>query len=97
MGQRGRRRKTAMFSKRSLIARYVIGAALPYFFLSVALLTAILLAQQSERFAELALYTQLPFSLFGEIEIALVQCPGFHVTYGGSGGRDDRFRPHGKR
>ena len=61
-----------MFSKRSLIARYIIGAALPYFFLSVALLTAILLAQQSERFAELALYTQLPFSLFGQIEIALV-------------------------
>ena len=35
-------------------------------------LTAILLAQQSERFAELALYAQLPFSLFGQIELASI-------------------------
>src|SRR6267142_652589 len=55
-----------------LVARYILAAALPYFVLSLALLTAILLAQQSERFAELALYAQLPFSLLGQVEAALV-------------------------
>ncbi|MCU1267752.1 MAG: putative permease [Acidobacteria bacterium] len=60
------------FSQRKLIARYVLAAALPYFILSLALLTAILMAQQSERFAELALYAQLPFSLLGQIEAALI-------------------------
>src|SRR4051812_46159817 len=59
------------FRKR-LIAKYILGAVIPYFLLSLALLTAILLAQQSERFAELALYAQLPFSLVGQIEAALV-------------------------
>src|SRR5437016_1927256 len=61
-----------MFSKRKFIARYIVGAALPYFVLAVALLTASLLAQQSERFAELALYTQLPLALFGQIELSLI-------------------------
>jgi len=37
-----------------LISRYILAASLPYFILALALLTAILLAQQSERFAELA-------------------------------------------
>lgn len=60
------------FFQRKLITRYVLAAAVPYFLLSLALLTAILLAQQSERFAELALYAQLPFSLLGEIELALI-------------------------
>ena len=55
-----------------LIARYVVGAALPYVLLAGALLTAILLAQQSSRFAELALYVQLPISLLGQIELALI-------------------------
>lgn len=54
------------------MARYVIGAAVPYVVLSATLLTAILLAQQSERFAELALYTQIPMSFLGEIEITLI-------------------------
>jgi LPS export ABC transporter permease LptG/LPS export ABC transporter permease LptF len=61
-----------MFSSRKLIARYIATAALPYFLLSAVLLTAILMAQQSERFAELALYTQLPVALFGRIELALI-------------------------
>jgi len=61
-----------LFSGRKLIARYVLAAALPYFLLSLALLTAILMAQQSERFAELALYAQLPFSLLGQIEAAII-------------------------
>lgn len=45
---------------------------MPYVVLSGALLTAILLAQQSGRFAELALYAQLPLSLVGQIESALI-------------------------
>jgi LPS export ABC transporter permease LptG len=60
------------FFERKLVARYVLAAALPYFILSLALLTAILMAQQSERFAELALYAQVPLSLFGQIEAALI-------------------------
>src|SRR3984893_4274947 len=61
-----------MLPGKKLIARYVIAAALPYVLLSGALLTAILLAQQSRRFAELALYTQLPLSIVGQIELALI-------------------------
>jgi LPS export ABC transporter permease LptG len=58
--------------RKILICWYILAAALPYFILALALLTAILLAQQSERFAELALYAQLPFSLLGQIELALI-------------------------
>ena len=61
-----------MFTGRKLIARYVIQAALPYVLLSLVLLTAILFTQQTGRFAELALYTDLPFSLAGEIAAALL-------------------------
>ena len=61
-----------MLFRNKLISRYILAAAVPYFVLALALLTAILLAQQSERFAELALYAQLPFSLLGQIELALI-------------------------
>lgn len=61
-----------MLPGQKLITRYVIAAALPYVLLSGALLTAILLAQQSSRFAELALYTQLPLPVLGQIELALI-------------------------
>src|SRR5438445_2854456 len=61
-----------MIAGRRLIPKYVIGAAAPYVLLSLALLTAILFAQQSERFAELALYAQLPFSLFTQIAAYVV-------------------------
>src|SRR6266850_5812482 len=61
-----------MFISRKLIARYVIQSALPYVLLSLVLLTAILFTQQSGRFAELALYTDLPFSLVGAIAAALL-------------------------
>lgn len=54
-----------------------MAAAVPYVVLSLLLLSAVLFAQQSERFAELALYTQLPFSLFAEI--ALYMVPGILV------------------
>jgi len=60
-----------MFS-RSLIARYVLKGALPYTLLSLLLLTAILLAQQAGRFAELALSADLPMSLAAQIGAALL-------------------------
>ena len=60
-----------------LIQRYVISSVLPYVFLSLFLLTAILLTQQAGRFAELALYADLPFSLLIEIGAALL--PGVLV------------------
>ncbi len=61
-----------MFTSRNLIARYVIKGALPYVLLSLVLLTAILFTQQTSRFAELALYADLPLSLAGEIASALL-------------------------
>ena len=61
-----------MLSGRKLIAGYVIKGALPYVLLSLALLTAILFTQQTGRFAELAIYTDLPLPLAGEIAAALL-------------------------
>jgi LPS export ABC transporter permease LptF/LPS export ABC transporter permease LptG len=61
-----------MLTGRKLIARYVIQGALPYVLLSLVLLTAILFTQQTGRFAELALYTDLTLSLAGEISAALL-------------------------
>jgi LPS export ABC transporter permease LptF/LPS export ABC transporter permease LptG len=60
-----------MFSGK-LIARYVVKGAVPYVLLSLVLLTAILLTQQGGRFAELAIYADLPLSLAGEIAAALL-------------------------
>ena len=61
-----------MLTGRKLIPRYVIQSALPYVLLSLALLTAILFTQQTGRFAEVALYTDLPLSLAFEISAALL-------------------------
>ena len=61
-----------MFTGRILIPRYVVKGALPYTVLSLVLLTAILFTQQSGRFAELALYADLPLSLAAEIASALL-------------------------
>ena len=55
-----------------LIPRYIVGAMAPYILLSVLLLTAILLAQQAARLAEVVIYTDLPFSLLGHILAALL-------------------------
>ena len=60
-----------MLYLRSLVSHYILRAALPYVFLSLLLLTAVLYAQQIEKFAELALFTQVPFSLFGQLATAL--------------------------
>ena len=61
-----------MLTGRKLIPRYIIKSALPYVLLSLALLTAILFTQQTGRFAEIALYTDLPLSLAAEIAAALL-------------------------
>ena len=55
-----------------LLPRYVIAAMLPYVFLSLVLLTAVLFAQQAARFAEVILYADLPVSLLGQIGAALL-------------------------
>ncbi|MDQ5845789.1 MAG: LptF/LptG family permease, partial [Acidobacteriota bacterium] len=66
-----------MYSLRKLIPRYVLQSALPYVLLSLVLLTAIMFTQQIGRFADLALYTDLPLSLVSEIGAALI--PGVLV------------------
>jgi LPS export ABC transporter permease LptG/LPS export ABC transporter permease LptF len=55
-----------------LLPRYIGRAAFPYIGLTLILLSAVLFAQQSARFAEIALYAQVPFSLFVEIAAALL-------------------------
>lgn len=44
----------------------------PYIVISLLMLTAVLLAQQAARLAELVIYTDLPFSLLGSIGAALL-------------------------
>jgi LPS export ABC transporter permease LptF/LPS export ABC transporter permease LptG len=61
-----------MLTGNKLIPRYVINSALPYVLLALILLTAVLFTQQTGRFAEIAIYTDLPFSLAGEIAAALL-------------------------
>ena len=61
-----------MLHGRKLIPRYVIQSAVPYVLLALVLLTAILFTQQTGRFAELAIYTDLPLSLAGQIAAALL-------------------------
>jgi LPS export ABC transporter permease LptG len=58
--------------KNFLIPRYIVGAMLPYIFLALLLLTAILLAQQAARLAEAVIYADLPFSLLGSVGAALL-------------------------
>ena len=55
-----------------LVPRYIIAAMVPYVFLSLILLTAILFAQQAARFAEIVLYADLPVALLGHIGAALI-------------------------
>jgi lipopolysaccharide export system permease protein len=58
--------------KNYLIPRYIIGAMAPYILISLLMLTAVLLAQQAARLAELVIYADLPFSLLGSIGAALL-------------------------
>lgn len=55
-----------------LIPRYIIGAMAPYILIALLMLTAILLAQQAARLAEIVIYADLPFSLLGSISAALL-------------------------
>src|SRR5215217_4993171 len=55
-----------------LMPRYIVGAMTPYILISLLLLTAILLAQQAARLAEVIMYADLPFSLLGSVGAALL-------------------------
>ncbi|MEP6740992.1 MAG: LptF/LptG family permease [bacterium] len=57
---------------RKRIPTYIVFEAMPYVLLSLALLTAILFTQQASRFAELAVYADLPLDLASEIAAALL-------------------------
>src|SRR5712671_4888725 len=63
--------------RRMLVPRYIIEATLPYVLLSLLMLTAVLFAQQAERFAEVILYADLPVSLLAGVGAALL--PGVLV------------------
>lgn len=54
-----------------LIERYIARAIVPYLLLALFLLTMILFVQQSSRFAELLLLTQVPLSLLIEVASSL--------------------------
>jgi len=69
--------KNRIKSTSLLIPRYIFGAMAPYILLALLMLTAILLAQQSSRLAEVLVYTDLPVSLVGGIGAALL--PGVLV------------------
>jgi LPS export ABC transporter permease LptF/LPS export ABC transporter permease LptG len=55
-----------------LIPRYIVWATVPYFILSLLMLSAVLFAQQVSRLAEVLLYTDLPFSIVGGIALTLL-------------------------
>ncbi|HEU4834617.1 MAG TPA: LptF/LptG family permease [Pyrinomonadaceae bacterium] len=60
-----------------LIPRYIVGAVAPYILIALLMLSAVLLAQQAARLAEIVIYADLPFSLLGSIGAALL--PGVLV------------------
>src|SRR4051812_47707638 len=61
-----------MRSGSRLLQRYIAGAVVPYILLAFLLLTAILLAQQSSRFAEILVTSRVPLSLFADVTAALI-------------------------
>ncbi len=63
--------------KKFLIPRYIVLAMAPYILIAMLMLTAILLAQQAARLAEVVIYADLPFSLLASIGAALL--PGVLV------------------
>ena len=69
--------KNRIKSTSLLIPRYIFGAMAPYILLALLMLTAILLAQQASRLAEVLVYTDLPVSIVGGIGAALL--PGVLV------------------
>lgn len=61
-----------MLFKKWLVERYIIASTLPYFALSLLLLTVMLLAQQTTRFAELLGTARAPLDLALEITLGLL-------------------------
>jgi LPS export ABC transporter permease LptG len=55
-----------------LIERYIIGAVLPYLFLALLLLTAILFAQQAGKFGDLLMGVQVPAGMVAELALSLL-------------------------
>lgn len=61
-----------MRSGRFLIQRYIIAAITPYLLMALLLLTAILLAQQSGRLAEILLVARVPTDLLADFSFSLI-------------------------
>lgn len=61
-----------MRSGRFLIQRYIIAAIIPYLLMALLLLTAILLAQQSGRLAEILVVARVPADLLTEFSLSLI-------------------------
>lgn len=61
-----------IFGGGRLIERYVLGAIVPYFFLTWLLLTAVLLAQQVGKFAELLGISGAPLGIALEVALAII-------------------------
>ncbi|HEX8175256.1 MAG TPA: LptF/LptG family permease [Pyrinomonadaceae bacterium] len=57
---------------RLLIQRYIIAAIIPYLLMALLLLTAILLAQQSGRLAEILVVARVPTELLAEFSLSLI-------------------------
>jgi LPS export ABC transporter permease LptF/LPS export ABC transporter permease LptG len=55
-----------------LIERYIIRAIVPYLFLSLLLLTAILFTQQTSRFGELLMGTRVPLGTVAQLALSLL-------------------------
>lgn len=55
-----------------LVQRYIIAAIIPYLLMALLLLTAILLAQQSGRLAEILVVARLPTELLAEFSLSLI-------------------------
>ncbi|MBD0371336.1 MAG: LptF/LptG family permease [Pyrinomonadaceae bacterium] len=55
-----------------LVQRYIIAAIIPYLLMALILLTAILLAQQSGRLAEILMVAHVPTDLLAEFSLSLI-------------------------
>ena len=61
-----------MFFRRRLVERYVLAAILPYFLLSLTLLSLAIIAQQTTRFAEVLGIARAPLKMAAEVLINLL-------------------------
>src|SRR3982751_2183031 len=58
--------------KSRLIEKYIFKAVFPYLFLSLLLLTAILFTQQTSRFGDILLGTQVPMKLIEQLALLVL-------------------------